>query len=508
MALSLEANKLKASLLFEICFLRFIVVIEMQWLYIEICLYFTAELKGVGSHGSAVGGHGWLHHPAAGVGGIGGIGGIGGYGGWGGLFMRSGVEPSYYEEDDLDNLQDDTAKVLKDIANQGADQDGFTSSLGPKAPLISAGVEEKAAPDYDKDDLEESLKEENGVNRASIENKSLSVPTFDALHGDSLIPRKAHGKDYANKKRTVASKRGKKNSFRRKSHKKAAIHRNSIESTVGSKNEAAGKNESETSVKGDNETAAVNETAKDAGSEFTGLGNATDGQNLTDAGNATLSTRGKMDPYASIGSDLSSTETASNINTNIGKESESEAAQVRSHAPAQHKEKDLLDMAKEYQEKSTKEVETAFSKMKEGVAVKKHMTKEEMKSLESPVHALVKSIFHRAAKNVMKDFTKSNGLQNIAKMLVKAAVHNAMLGRPSAEKALEVAEKVKKKQKKNEKKKKSKKANTRSLKKKLDAAKLVKDDLMAIGRQKITKTEGKVKGKKEKKTKSSVVNEE
>ena len=431
--------------------------------------------------------------------------------------MRSLVEPSSYGDESLQNLQDDTAKVLKEIANTGVDQDGFISSLSPKAPELSGASSEASAAEYSKDSQQESLKEESGVDRAKIENEPLSVPAFDASQGDYFVARKPHSRDYSNKKRTVRSKRGKKNSYRRrKSHKKAATNRNNIEGSIEGKNETAGKNETEAS-------SSPQEASKDGTENSGDMANATvavSGQNLTAPSNATPSARGKIDPYSSIGSDVSSMESASNMKININKdssksESSIQSGEVRSHAPRQGKtdkssdvHNDIIDMAREYKE-DNKEAEKIISKMKEGVAVKKHMTKEEVKSLETPVHALVKSIFHKAAKNVMKDFSKSNGLQNIAKMLVKAAVHNAMLGRPSAEKALEIAEKAKKQSKKTRaKKKKSKKAHTRSLKKKLDAAKLVKDDLMAIERQKVAKSGSKGAKNKIEKNKTSVVNEE
>ena len=435
--------------------------------------------------------------------------------------MKSLIEPSSYSDESLQNLQDDTANVLKEIANTGVDQDGFTSSISPKAPELSGVSSEDSVAEYGKDKQQESIRDESGVDRTKIENEPLSVPTFDASQGDYFVARKPHTRDFSNKKRTVRPKRGKKKSYRRrKSHKKAATNRNNIEGSIEGQNETAGKNETEAS-------SSVQEASKDSTKASGDVANETatvSGQNLTASSNATPSTRGKIDPYSNIGSDVSSMESASNMKINIDKdsstsESSTESGEVRSHAPGQGKTEtssdvhnDIIDTAREYKE-DNKEAEKIISKMKEGVAVKKHMTKDEVKSLETPVHALVKSIFHKAAKNVMKDFSKSNGLQNIAKMLVKAAVHNAMLGRPSAEKALEIAEKAKKqskqpRSKKNAKKKKAKKAHTRSLKKKLDAAKLVKDDLMAIGRQKVTKSGSKIAKNKIEKNESSVVNEE
>ena len=439
----------------------------------------------MGSRGSGIVGSSWPHS-------ISGIGGIGEYGGLGGLYVRSDVEQSAYGEQDLQNLQDDTANVLKEITNQGANQDGFTSSLSPRAPELQHGVKEQGFSEYDTDELQEPI-DENNVDRATIE-KGSNEGAQKARH--------PHKKDYANKKRTVGAKRRKKTSFRKqKLHKNIAASRNSIEANVDAKNETAGKNESADSAKADSEATPANNESITAGSkeavetspEIKTPGDVSDSQNVTAASNVTPSTRDKVDPYSSIGSDVSSMETASNMKIS-NMEHGNEAAQTRSSAPGQQKETDT----QEHKDKSTSEADNILSKIKEGVAVKKHMTKEEMNSLESPVHALVKSIFHKAAKNVMKDFTKSSGLQNIAKMLVKAAVHNAMLGRPSAEKALELAEKAKK-QSKKAKKKKTKKANTRSLKKKLDETKLVKDDLMAIGGHKVAKTQGKSKKKATKK---------
>ena len=422
---------------------------------------------------------------------------------------------------------------MKDIANQGVDQDGFVSSLGPREPELSAGAAESGIADYDKEEMQESFKEANGVDRATIENESLSVPTFDASHGDSMIGKK-RSKDFPSKKRTVGSKRGKKNSFRRrKLHKKAVANRNEIEASADGKNETAAKNESSATIEGkegskDNGTidgeagkAALKETedaknvandsnSADAGSkgDTEDKTNLKENQNGTAGANVTSSARTKIDPYSSIGSDTSSMESARNMKINIDKDGGSEASTSKDGAAEQQKKTkihtskstdvhdDVISTEQEYKE-ADKGADNVPSEVKEGAAVKKHMTKQEMKSLESPVHQLVKSIFHKAASNVMKDFTKSNGLQNIAKMLVKAAVHNAMLTRPSIEKALNGSEK---KGKKQNKKKKSKKTQTRTLKK-LDAAKLVRDDLMAIGRHKIGKSKGKVAKKNEVKEK-------
>ena len=461
----------------------------------------AAQLRGGQGFGSHYGGYGWLHSAPSidGISSIGSIGGIGGYGSWGGTYLRSGVEPSY-DGDSLDNIQDDTASVLKEVANNGADQDGFSTSLGPKVPELPAGTSDPKVSEYDKEDLEDSIREANGVDRATIESESLSVPSFDASHVDSVLAGNKRSKDYPSKKRTVNSKRAKKTSFRRrKLHKKAATSRNSIEANADSKNDT---------VKGNEATASKDNAEDSKGSKGANLAGSKDSEKVeskdtqvysaNNSTNATSSTRGKVDPYSSIGSDTSSVETASHTKVSGNKESGSEADKSQSGAAQQQKKAsidqskssdvhtDIISNGLEYKG-GDKEAINIPSKMKEAAAVKKHMTNADIKEIEMPVHALVKSIFHKAAKNVMQDFTKSNGIQNIAKMLVKAAVHNAMLNRPSAAKVLkDVVKKQggKKVTKEQKKKKKPKHTHRRSFKKRLDATKLVKDDLMAISKQK------------------------
>ncbi|XP_065062056.1 uncharacterized protein LOC135688921 isoform X1 [Rhopilema esculentum] len=452
-----------------------------------------ADVKGMGGFGGgSIGGHGWLNS-------LSGLGGIGEYGGWGGSYLRSDVE-TQYDYPSIQNIQDDTAKLLKDVSGNNVDQDGFSTSMSPKEPELDfhrpTGSEESAL--Y-QDDIEESIKDASGVDRATIESESLSVPTFDASHGDSLIARSKAKKDSKQRKRTVSGKRAKKMSVSKmNTHKKVAASRDNIEA----------KNETSTA---DNATASEGSNVKEAVPDNTSA-NTTDtsaGNNIADnatvtedqsKSNKTLSARGKVDPYSSIGTDTSSEESASNVNVNINKDSSSESksndatqekkTQIKdSKAETNDVHNDVINTGYEYNEATKSNVP---SKVKEGAAVKKHTTKADA-DLEQPVHMLVKSIFHKAAKNVMKDFAKSNGLKNVAQMLVKAAIHNAMLKRPSMTSALKAMSKQTKKANKKKKKfhaerrsklqnKKDAKPETRSMKS------TTTDDLMAIGGKKAEKS--------------------
>ena len=446
-----------------------------------------------GFGGGSIGGHGWMNS-------LSGLGGIGEYGGWGGSYLRSDVEPQY-DYPSIQNIQDDTAKILKDVSGNNVDQDGFSTSMSPKEPELGfhrpTGSEESAL--Y-QDDIEESIKDASGVDRATIESESLSVPTFDASHGDSLIARNKAKKDSKQRKRTVSGKRAKKMSVSKmKAYKKVAASRDNIEA----------KNETSTA---DNATASEGSNAKEAVPENTAA-NTTDtsaGNSLAEnatvtedqsKNNKTLSTRGKVDPYASIGTDTSSEESASNVNVNVNKDSSSESksndamqekkTQIKdSKAETNDVHNDVINTGYEYNEATKSNVP---SKVKEGAAVKKHMTKAESETLEQPVHMLVKSIFHKAAKNVMKDFAKSNGLKNVAKLLVKAAIHNAMLKRPSMTNALKTMSKQTKKANKKKKKfhgeRRSKLQNQKDAKPETRSMKsTTTDDLMAIGGEKAEKT--------------------
>ena len=91
-------------------------------------------------------------------------------------------------------------------------------------------------------------------------------------------------------------------------------------------------------------------------------------------------------------------------------------------------------------------------------AKKGHISKKSKDAdiLNLPVSSMVKTILDKAAKHAVHDFTKTTGLKNVAKLLVKAAVHNALRKRPEFVKAF------KDKAKKSKKSKKKSHAETRS----------------------------------------------
>ena len=477
------------------------------------------------------------------AGGIGGFGvhgayGVGGFGGWSSPYLRSGIDNAD-EISDIQNIQDDTSKVLKDLSSHDENQDGFSTSFSERNPELSYRNSASELSEVDNREINESLEQGNGMDRGTIDNEALSKPYFDAEHGDSLTESSqlkkhtVHGKHPSKKDNEVASRDSVENSTAAADNSTASGETQSKAETSTEnkekKDEASTENQNkkdETSTEHKAETSAENKDKKDetsaenkerksdtstANADVSSTDNA---QNSTTAdassaqasnttnGNATITVRGNFDPYSSIGTDMSSDEGASNMKLNINKDSGSEGKTM------EQKKTNIHESVKESSKDSTKEspkdsagdvhtdiISTAHAydgsnkraEIKEGEAVKKHMTKQEKEMLKSPVHSLVKSIFHKAAKSALLDFTKSSGLKNVAKLLVHAAVHNAMLKRPAYLKAFKTKQESKKKLRKG--KKKHEKAEVRSPK----AAKKenLKDDLMEIGRDKVEKNSDK-----------------
>lgn len=443
-------------------------------------------------------------------------------------------------------MQDDTSKVLKDLSSHDENQDGFSTSFSEKNPELSYRNGASEFSEADNKELDASLEQGNGMDRGTFENEALSKPYFDAEHGDSLTESSqlkkhtVHNKHQSKKDSQITSRDSVENSTATADNGTAnadsKVEGNSenekkAETSTADKDkkdEASTENKDkkdETSTENkdkkdetstDNkdkkdETSTENKEKKpDTSTANADVSNNDNAQNntATDAssaaasnstnGNGTVTVRGKFDPYSSIGTDMSSDEGASNMKLNINKDSGSDGKTM------EQKKTNIHESVKESSKDSTKEspkdsagdvhtdiINTAHAydgsnkraEIKEGEAVKKHMTKQDEEMLKSPVHSLVKSIFHKAAKNALLDFTKSSGLKNVAKLLVHAAVHNAMLKRPEYLKAFKTKQEAKKKLKKG--KKKHVKAEVRSPK--TAKKENPKDDLMEIGRDKVAK---------------------
>ena len=482
-------------------------------MYKNIVILFVGDLKG---------------GIAGGIGGFGihGAYGVGGFGSWTSPYLRSGIDNAD-EISDIQNIQDDTSKVLKDLSSHDENQDGFSTSFSERNPELSYRNSASELSEVDNREIDESLEQGNGMDRGTIENEALSKPYFDAEHGDSLTESSqlkkhtVHGKHPSKKDNEVASRDSVENSTATADNSTASGESQSkVETSTESKekkDEASTENQNkkdetstETKDKKDETSAENKESKSDTSTANADVSSTDNTQNstTTDAssaqasnstnGNGTITVRGKFDPYSSIGTDMSSDEGASNMKLNINKDSGSEGKTM------EQKKTNIHESVKESPKDSTKEspkdsagdvhtdiISTAHAydgsnkraEIKEGEAVKKHMTKQEKEMLKSPVHSLVKSIFHKAAKSALLDFTKSSGLKNVAKLLVHAAVHNAMLKRPAYLKAFKTKQESKKKLKKG--KKKHENAEVRSPK----AAKKEnpKDDLMEIGRDKVEK---------------------